>query len=39
MKITRSRRAKAAGTPEWNATAAPYLKTCEFKSWDEVMGK
>jgi hypothetical protein len=30
---------KAAGTPEWNATAAPYLKTCDFKSWDEVMGK
>jgi hypothetical protein len=28
---------KAAGTPEWNATAAPYLKTCDFKSWDEVM--
>jgi hypothetical protein len=30
---------KAAGTPEWNAMAAPYLKTCDFKSWDEVMGK
>jgi len=30
---------KTAGTPEWDATAAPYLKTCGLKSWDEVMGK
>ncbi len=30
---------KAAGTPEWPALAAPYLKTCELNSWDEVMKK
>jgi hypothetical protein len=30
---------KAAGTPEWQSLAAPYLKTCELKNWDEVMGK
>jgi hypothetical protein len=30
---------KAAGTSDWDTTAAPYLKTCGFKSWDEVMGK
>lgn len=26
---------KAAGTPEWPAVAAPYLKTCGLRSWDE----
>lgn len=30
---------KAAGTPEWEQLAAPYLKTCELKSWDEATSK
>jgi len=30
---------KAAGTPEWDALAAPYLKTCGLKNWDEVNPK
>jgi hypothetical protein len=28
---------QAAGTPEWDKLAAPYLPTCGLKSWDEVM--
>jgi hypothetical protein len=30
---------KAADTPEWKATAEPYLKTCGLKSWDELAPK
>jgi hypothetical protein len=30
---------KAAGTPAWDAAAAPYLPVCGLKSWDEVMRK
>ena len=30
---------KAADTPEWKTTAAPYLKTCGLRSWDELAPK
>ncbi len=30
---------KAAGTPDWQAAAEPYLKTCALKSWDELNPK
>jgi hypothetical protein len=30
---------KAAGTPEWQASAEPYLKTCGLRSWDELNPK
>lgn len=30
---------QAAGTPEWDKLAAPYLPVCGLKNWDEVMRK
>jgi len=30
---------KAAGTPEWQQAAEPYLKTCGLKNWDELAPK
>ena len=30
---------KAVDTPEWKASAEPYLKTCGLKSWDELAPK
>jgi hypothetical protein len=30
---------KAAGTPEWQATAEPYLKTCGLQGWDDLSPK